>query len=647
MKRKTKWILGILTIFFISFLSAILLLYVQRDRILNAYVSDKVRKVEEQYTVCIEYEKMSLNGLTKIEINDFYVKSEKTDTLFYARKLNAEVNFWKFLKKKLELKDLRINGVVVKLPDERNEIMNLLARKNKEKKESTDSSYNKKLSRSINFFFRIFPENIHISDMRMETGKTIFYLPEVVVENNVFHIPVSLTENNKKQHFIVDGLWRKRDRRLECKVYSSTEGQVEVPYLRDKYDTELAFDTLIFNFYPLHDGNKKLQLGGELSFFNMNIKNDRLSTKTIHFHNSRIDYILSVFRDHIELDSTSLIQFNKLNFHPYLSFSKRPEPKLTVSVRKDDLAADDLFSSFPEGLFQNLEGIKASGNLSLDFAFSVDMANVDSLYFHSSLDKKNFKIEKFGNSDFREIREPFEYTAYENGKEVKTFMVGESYEHFRSLDRISPYLIAAVLFAEDGHFYSHKGFVEDALKSSIIKNIKEKRFARGGSTISMQLVKNLYLNRNKTLMRKMEEALIVWLIENNALVSKSRMLEVYLNIIEWGPMVYGANEASRFYFSKDAADLTPAEAIFMASIVSRPKKFMWFFDNNRNLKPFLSHFYDVVGKRMVKHGYITEEQFEEMVPNVEIRGEASVFLPKVESSQLDEDTDWDIYDVDE
>jgi len=101
---------------------------------------------------------------------------------------------------------------------------------------------------------------------------------------------------------------------------------------------------------------------------------------------------------------------------------------------------------------------------------------------------------------------------------------------------------------------------------------------RGASTISMQLVKNLFLERQKTIARKLEEMIITWLIEENRLVSKERMFEIYLNIIEWGPQVYGAQEEARFYFDKDVADLTLAEAIFMAGIIPQPKRFMVSFD---------------------------------------------------------------------
>ena len=89
----------------------------------------------------------------------------------------------------------------------------------------------------------------------------------------------------------------------------------------------------------------------------------------------------------------------------------------------------------------------------------------------------------------------------------------------------------------------------------------------------MQLVKNVFLNRNKNFARKLEEALIVWLIENERLTSKERMYEVYLNIVEWGPLVYGIQEASAYYFNKRPSQLNTEESIFLASIIPKPKHF--------------------------------------------------------------------------
>src|SRR5690606_24323998 len=121
---------------------------------------------------------------------------------------------------------------------------------------------------------------------------------------------------------------------------------------------------------------------------------------------------------------------------------------------------------------------------------------------------------------------------------------------FTPLNQVASILKKTVLNTEDPYFYQHKGFEEEAFKLSIATNVKEKAFKRGASTISMQLVKNVFLNRNKTMMRKLEENLLVWLIEHSGQVSKDRMFEVYLNVIEWGRNVYENHEASSYYFGK-------------------------------------------------------------------------------------------------
>jgi membrane peptidoglycan carboxypeptidase len=168
----------------------------------------------------------------------------------------------------------------------------------------------------------------------------------------------------------------------------------------------------------------------------------------------------------------------------------------------------------------------------------------------------------------------------------------------------------------------------DAFRESIIANIKERKFVRGGSTISMQLVKNVFLNRNKTIARKFEEALLVWLIENQGLCTKERMFEVYLNIIEWGPMIYGANEAARFYFRKDAAKLNLAESIFLASIIPRPKWFKYSFNENGHLRESQAGYYSLLSEKMLDRGLISQQDLDHLIPDVELKGSARLLIKK-------------------
>jgi monofunctional biosynthetic peptidoglycan transglycosylase len=141
--------------------------------------------------------------------------------------------------------------------------------------------------------------------------------------------------------------------------------------------------------------------------------------------------------------------------------------------------------------------------------------------------------------------------------------------HWVPLDRISPHLQRAVITAEDASFYQHNGFDWDGIVTAFSRNVRSGRLRRGGSTITQQLAKNLYLSPEKTLLRKSKEALITVALEWR--LSKPRIFELYLNVVEWGRGVYGAEAAARHHFNKSARDLTPDEAALLAAILPSPR----------------------------------------------------------------------------
>ncbi len=142
-------------------------------------------------------------------------------------------------------------------------------------------------------------------------------------------------------------------------------------------------------------------------------------------------------------------------------------------------------------------------------------------------------------------------------------------QYFVSYARISPQLTRAVLVAEDSAFWQHDGIDFEQLKESMEANFERMEFARGGSTITQQLAKNLYLSPSKNPVRKAREMLIARRLE--AELSKRRILELYLNVIEWGDGIFGAEAAARTYFRKSAADLTASEAALLAGAIVNPR----------------------------------------------------------------------------
>ncbi len=137
-------------------------------------------------------------------------------------------------------------------------------------------------------------------------------------------------------------------------------------------------------------------------------------------------------------------------------------------------------------------------------------------------------------------------------------------------NKISPYLKQAVVASEDDEFFDHPGFNFEAIKKAAIYDWKKKRFARGASTLTQQLARNLYLTPSKNPVRKMRELLIALKLERE--LSKQRILELYLNVVEWGPGIYGCEAASRHYFGKSAAGLGSADAAYLATILPNPKR---------------------------------------------------------------------------
>jgi monofunctional biosynthetic peptidoglycan transglycosylase len=169
------------------------------------------------------------------------------------------------------------------------------------------------------------------------------------------------------------------------------------------------------------------------------------------------------------------------------------------------------------------------------------------------------------------------------------------------LSRISPYTIKAVLIAEDDKFWRHEGFDYDAIRKALEKDIKEKKYKLGGSTITQQLAKNLYLSPVKNPLRKMREAIITWRIERT--LSKKRILELYLNVVEWGDHgIFGIEAASGHYYGKPSSALNAQEASRLAAVLPNPRKYSP-LSSNRYVLNRAHLIYSI----MVKRGIVVPE----------------------------------------
>ncbi len=176
---------------------------------------------------------------------------------------------------------------------------------------------------------------------------------------------------------------------------------------------------------------------------------------------------------------------------------------------------------------------------------------------------------------------------------------------YAKLSQISPHLKNAVVASEDAAFWDHGGIDWNELKQSIETNLKKGRLARGGSTITQQLAKNVYLTSEKSLLRKIREAIIALRIER--LYSKELILERYLNVVEFDKDVYGASAAAKHYFNKTASALTVAESAWLAFLLPNPKKYSASFHKSKLTLFTLRQITEIIN-RLYRFKKITDAQ---------------------------------------
>jgi hypothetical protein len=171
------------------------------------------------------------------------------------------------------------------------------------------------------------------------------------------------------------------------------------------------------------------------------------------------------------------------------------------------------------------------------------------------------------------LKKPFEHTIYVDygeGDDVAVAVAGPGTQGWTPLKDISPVMPMAVINMEDKAFPTHHGFVPAALENSLKADVEKGRFIRGGSTISMQLAKNVFLTRSKTIGRKVQEAFLTMALES--CLSKDQIMELYLNVVQYGPNLYGIGNATQTYFHKKPSELTAQEAFYLAMLLPHPSK---------------------------------------------------------------------------
>jgi hypothetical protein len=272
----------------------------------------------------------------------------------------------------------------------------------------------------------------------------------------------------------------------------------------------------------------------------------------------------------LQLDRTEL-QFGKVRLALEGDLEQSPAHTRVRLLANLPLAAcQDVLESVPEGLAPLLSGMRMSGTVGFDGTLEFDTRKLDDMraQWHAQNDCRI--VATPGELAPARFARPWIRTVSAADGRLVSLESGPGTSSWTPYHAISSNMETAVLICEDGGFFRHHGFDHEAIRNSIRENIRTNRFVRGASTISMQLAKNLYLGREKTLGRKLQEMVFTLLLEQE--LSKEELMELYLNVIEFAPGVYGVGPAAQYYFNTTAGRLSLGQALYLASILPNPKQ---------------------------------------------------------------------------
>jgi hypothetical protein len=636
--RKVLWS-GILI-----FSGLVVCCFICRGYLLEAVFSRAQKHIRENYKASLSISSIRFSSLNTIAVKDLALIPDGADTFLRISTAEVSISFSDLLRARILPHYINITGATINIYNEegRNNISFLRRKKNDDGSNEPKATgykervtnWEKRLFQLLNTAFEA--KNIQIQYQDSSITESL-YIPSFTYD--LSKLSGRLIDQKNIDTLAIDGMVLKRKKAYQLIIRQLGNDSIYLPFLERERHLECRFHSISANV-RFDNNEDACKIITDASLENFHINHWRLANDDVILENAKFKGTFTFTTDAIELDSSSLATLGTASCHLFANYHVLPDTTFMIGIHMPEIASDSFFTSLPEGMFNTLKGISCSGILAYDLDFAIHTNEPDSLLFYSAMKQKNLRIQHYGAENYARINGPFVYDAYDKDRFVRHITIGPDNPYFTPLTQMSAFLPQSVLQAEDPSFMQHRGFYLDAFRESIAKNYKEKRFARGGSTISMQLVKNVFLNRDKTISRKAEEALIVYLIENLGLVSKERMLEVYLNVIEWGPNVYGIGEAAHFYFNKRPSELTLPESLFLASIIPRPKSFQYEFDKEGQLRASMSDYFKILSTRMVWRGVLNPSDTVGLAPKVTLKGAAlHVILPKDSTVEEPDETE--------
>jgi hypothetical protein len=349
---------------------------------------------------------------------------------------------------------------------------------------------------------------------------------------------------------------------------------------------------------------------GQLSVAGLNLGHDLLAREVVRDVGFRVDIDakvdpaarrLELERLEVERSGVELLAHGELVHTP-----DRASRHYRVELEVPPVGCQQVLDAIPRELVPGLAGFELDGQFSARVAIDADFANLDALALTADIGLDGCRVTaapRLASPEY--LNGAFVHrVTMRDGRVARVGLYGGS-SNYTPLANISRYMAEAVLTTEDGSFRRHDGFNRTQLEVALRRNLQSGKVRLGASTITMQMVKNVMLSHERTLSRKLQELFLTWWVEQA--LSKQRIMELYLNVIEFGPGIYGVTNASRHYFGKHPSELTSLEAAMLATMLPSPVRRHGFYCNGA-LEPRFEAKVRNVHDLMLERGRITAEE---------------------------------------
>lgn len=525
------------------------------------------RKLKKKYNIFFRIENMQLRGIKKFTFDSLYIKTGKYKILLKNGSIIIKLSAFLYKKSFYEIVENFALQEVFLLH---------VSQKTKKDKQLTPKDMDEfSFEKRYYPFFRKSIEKFWQLSFRGSIQRLVIISSFHNRKISLFFKDFDMAENTLKGYVEIDieDYWVKTPFKLNKE---SQEYVIEINSENLGHEIVCAKNNHLFSFsgYKMtykETDNSNYIFSGEVSDIFLSSQN--VSSTTVLIKKLEFDQLIRFTKNEFRILKESSLNFDGISSFMEFHHCCSESDLLRMSVIFF-LDGQDFLQNFPFLSVQNLRSLGVSGDMALKLDYMTSLADFSSYYFNSQVLQNTLEIKKSKEFDLSYLSADFVHNVNSLSGILRSINISKANKDFLSINEIPSYLRNVIETAEDPNFYNHKGIDSFFVGVALARNIINKNFIKGASTITMQVAKNLFLSQTKSLARKFEEVVLAWLMENCFNMSKNRIVEIYLNIIEFGENIFGLSEAAQYYFEKKVSELDITESLVLSYVIPRPRYFL-------------------------------------------------------------------------